>query len=205
MGAWTASGRGAPAATSPSSTPRAPAIRGRRPATRRASSAPRTAPTSSTPAGRGEPSSLWKAAGEEWGEPLFHEAGCLWFAAPRGRLRGRLGIDPPGEGIPVDRLTPAEVAERWPHMAVDDLAFALLRARGGTALRPTRRGDGRRGVRRGRRAFELATARPGRARASASVGRRAPTGRRSRRRTSSSPAGRGCRGCSRRSSATSSG
>ena len=137
-------------------------------------------------------------------------------AVPRGRHASGSPADSDGfeaasestlraEGIPVDRLTPAEVAERWPHMAVDDIAFALHEPEAGPLL-------ARRGVAMVAEAFaaeggrfELAIARPGRR-----DGRRlrwssAPTERPSRRRSSSSPAGRGCRGSSRRSSATSSG
>ena len=105
---------------------------------------------------------LWKAAGEEWGEPLFHEAGCLWFAGRSDGFEAASESTLRAEGIPVDRLTPAQVAERWPHMAVDDIAFAIHEPEAGMLF-------ARRGVAMIAEAFaaeggrfELATARPGR-------------------------------------------
>jgi sarcosine oxidase len=104
----------------------------------------------------------WKAAGDEWGEPLFHEAGCLWFAQRSDGFEAASESTLRAEGIPVERLTRAEVAERWPHIAVDDIAFAtfepeaglLLARRAVAAVTEAFSAEGGR--------FELATARPGR-------------------------------------------
>ncbi len=65
-------------------------------------------------------------------------------------------------GIPVERLSPAEVAERWPQVAADDLAFATFEPEAGLLM--ARRGVAavaRRFVDEGGR-FDLAWARPGR-------------------------------------------
>ncbi|HYC06975.1 MAG TPA: FAD-dependent oxidoreductase [Candidatus Binatia bacterium] len=104
---------------------------------------------------------LWQEANEEWGEPLFQQAGCLWFASRADGFEADSEATLRAEGIPAERLTPAEVAARWPHIAADDVAFALFEPEAGLLL-------ARRAVMAIARAltaeggrFELATARPG--------------------------------------------
>lgn len=105
---------------------------------------------------------LWKALGEEVGERLFVEAGCLWFA------RRPDGFEAASEptlhrlGVPVERLTPDELSRRWPGISGEGLVFALLEPEAGALM-------ARRGVRAAVRTlvesggrFELADARPGR-------------------------------------------
>lgn len=104
----------------------------------------------------------WIAFGEQVGESVFVPAGALWFAhrddgfeaASETRLRAMR--------IPVERLDPADVAARWPQVAVDDLAFATFEPEAGLLL--ARRGVAavaRRYTEEGGR-FDLAWARPGR-------------------------------------------
>ena len=104
---------------------------------------------------------LWKQAAEEWGEPLFQEAGCLWFARRADGFEAASEATLRRLGIPVERLSPAEVGDRWPQIDAGDLAFAihepeagLLFARRGIAAvtRAFVSGGGR---------FELAAVRPG--------------------------------------------
>ena len=104
----------------------------------------------------------WIALGERTGEAVFVEAGCLWFARREGAIESASLVTLRGLGIPVERLTPDEIAARWPGVAVDDLAFGLFEPEGGLLL-------ARRGVLAVERAFvasggtsAIADARPGR-------------------------------------------
>lgn len=104
----------------------------------------------------------WLALGDRVGELLFTEAGVLWFChrddgweADAERTLRRLDV-------PVEHLSPAEIADRWPHIVADDLAWALLEPEGGLLA-------ARRGVAAAARAFTaagglvtIAAVRPGR-------------------------------------------
>ena len=89
----------------------------------------------------------WIALGELRGEPYFVPAGALWFA------RAAQGFEADSEatlrqlGIPVERLSPAEVTARWPQVASDDLAFAVFEPEAGLLM-------ARRGVAAAARQFE---------------------------------------------------
>jgi glycine/D-amino acid oxidase-like deaminating enzyme len=76
----------------------------------------------------------WTVLGLAVGEPIFIEAGALWFARREGGFESASLAALASLGIPVERLTPAEVAERWPGTAVDDLAFAVFEPEGGLLL-----------------------------------------------------------------------
>ena len=82
-----------PGGRRPSSTRTGSAIPGRPPATRRGRSAPRTAPTRSTRAGRARRGGLASAFGEEIGQALFLAGRDALVRPPRGRLRGALDRD----------------------------------------------------------------------------------------------------------------
>jgi glycine/D-amino acid oxidase-like deaminating enzyme len=104
----------------------------------------------------------WIVLGLAIGEPIFVEAGVLWFARREDGFEAASLGALAGLGIPVERLTPAEVATRWPGISVDDLAFAVLEPEGGLLL--ARRGvaaTAARAVTEGV-TLELAEARPGR-------------------------------------------
>ena len=76
----------------------------------------------------------WEQQEHALGATLLHKTGVLWFA---GRDRGYEAV---GEatlrrlGIPVERLTPSEVTERFPGVRCDGLAFALFEPRGAAIL-----------------------------------------------------------------------
>ena len=110
---------------------------------------------------------LWQAAAEEWGEPLFRQAGCIWFARREDGFESASKATLERLGIPVERLTPAEVNARWPQIDASDLAFAIHEPEAGLLM--ARRGVAAvaRAVVKGGGGFELASVRPG-----ASNGRR---------------------------------
>lgn len=76
----------------------------------------------------------WEQQEHALGASLLHRTGVLWFAARAG------GYEAAGEatlrrlGIPVERLTPSEVTERFPGVRCDGLAFALFEPRGAAIL-----------------------------------------------------------------------
>jgi glycine/D-amino acid oxidase-like deaminating enzyme len=82
----------------------------------------------------------WQALGDEVGETLFVQAGALWFARRDHGFEAASHATLERAGIPVERLSPDEIAARWPVVGVEDLAFAtyepeagLLMARRGVA------------------------------------------------------------------------
>jgi sarcosine oxidase len=104
----------------------------------------------------------WIAFGEEVGESLYQEAGCLWFATRDDGFEAASEAILRGEGIPVERLSPGEIASRWPQIGLDGLVFAVHEPEAGLLL-------ARRGVAAVARAFvaeggrfELASVHPGR-------------------------------------------
>ena len=76
----------------------------------------------------------WTVLGLAIDEPIFVEAGALWFAHREDGFESASVAALAGLGIPVERLTPANVADRWPGIAVDDLAFAVFEPEGGLLL-----------------------------------------------------------------------
>jgi sarcosine oxidase len=104
----------------------------------------------------------WRSFGQEVGEPLMIEAGALWFAHREDGFEAASIATLTAEGIPVERVAPAEVAARWPQIAADDLGFATFEPEAGLLM--ARRGVAavaRRFSAEGGR-FELAWAMPGR-------------------------------------------
>ncbi len=104
---------------------------------------------------------LWNALAESTGERLFVPSGVLWLAREEGGWEASSETTLRALGIPVERLTPAELTGRWPQLAGDDLAFAifepeagfLMARRGVAAVARTFAAEGGR--------FELAWAEPG--------------------------------------------
>jgi glycine/D-amino acid oxidase-like deaminating enzyme len=68
---------------------------------------------------------LWRAFADQSGEALFVEAGAIWFAHRADGFEAASEATLLAEGIPVERLSPAAVADRWPQVSADDLAFVL--------------------------------------------------------------------------------
>ena len=104
----------------------------------------------------------WIALGEASGERLFVPAGALWFAHAEDGFEASSEATLRKLGIPVERLSRAALAGRWPQLAADDLAFAVFEPEAGLLM-------ARRGVAAVARQFEaeggrfeLASATPGR-------------------------------------------
>jgi glycine/D-amino acid oxidase-like deaminating enzyme len=104
----------------------------------------------------------WIAFGQQVGETIFVPVGALWLAHREDGFEAASEALLRGLGIPVERLSPDEVAARWPQVAVDDLAFATFEPEAGLLM-------ARRGVAAVARRFadeggalELGWARPGR-------------------------------------------
>jgi sarcosine oxidase len=106
----------------------------------------------------------WIALGEAIGERLFVPAGALWLAHADDGFEATSERTLRELGVPVERLSPAAIAARWPQLAADDLAFAVFEPEAGLLM--ARRGVA--AVARRFRAeggqFELAWAIPGRRR-----------------------------------------
>lgn len=103
----------------------------------------------------------WIVLGLAIGDPIFLEAGALWFARREGGFESASFQALTDLGIPVERMTPDGVAARWPGISVDDLAFAVFEPEGGLLL--ARRGvaaAAERAVTEGV-TLELADGRPG--------------------------------------------
>ena len=115
----------------------------------------------STAAGRGPPARSGSTLGEATGEALFVPAGALWFAHETDGFEAASEATMRADGIPTERLSPAEISARWPQLAADDLTFAVYEPEAGLLM-------ARRGVAAVARifkaeggAFELAWVEPG--------------------------------------------
>src|SRR6266540_4042540 len=72
---------------------------------------------------------LWKQLEEETGTSLLVEAGMVWFVQEHedgGGLADHSEAALRAEGIPVERLAPAEVAALYPSLDAGDLTYGLL-------------------------------------------------------------------------------
>jgi monomeric sarcosine oxidase len=103
----------------------------------------------------------WNDLADSIGERLFVPAGVLWLAHDEGGWEASSEATLRTEGIPVERLSPDDLATRWPQMRSDDLAFAIFEPEAGLLM-------ARRGVAAVARtfadeggAFELGWAEPG--------------------------------------------
>ena len=104
----------------------------------------------------------WNALAEAIGERFFVPAGVLWLAHEEGGWEASSEATLRSLDIPVERLSPADVAARWPQIALGRPRVRDLRARGRPADGPSRGGGRRPDVRRGRwPQFELGWAEPG--------------------------------------------
>jgi sarcosine oxidase len=104
----------------------------------------------------------WISFGEELGETFYDEAGCLWFASREDGFEAASEATLRGEGIPVERLLPADIAARWPQIGLDGVAFAIFEPEAGLLLaRRAIAAVARAFVAQGGR-FELASVQPGR-------------------------------------------
>ena len=84
-----------------------------------------------------EARTAWLTFAEEVGQRLFLETGMLWFAHREDGFEGRSLATLTELGIPVERVAPDEIAERWPQVRVDDLVFAAYEPEAGILLART--------------------------------------------------------------------
>ena len=68
---------------------------------------------------------LWTEIGRDAGAELLVRSGVVWFARHGDELVGRCEAALVEEGLPVERLTPAEAARLFPDLATDDLEYAM--------------------------------------------------------------------------------
>jgi glycine/D-amino acid oxidase-like deaminating enzyme len=76
----------------------------------------------------------WLAFGAETGERLFVPAGALWLARTDDGFEAASESTMRAQGIPVDRLSAAELGARWPQLAAEDLAFAVFEPEAGLLM-----------------------------------------------------------------------
>ena len=115
-------------------------------------------------------SALWRELEGDLGRELLVRSGVAWFAHGEGGWETDSEATLAAEGIPVERLDPADAGRLFPSIGVDDLAFVLLEpeagvirareavralveravAHGTTVLRATARPDGPRALVDGR-------------------------------------------------------
>ena len=103
----------------------------------------------------------WTSFGEETGEPIFVQSGALWFARREDGFEAISLETLTSEGVPVERLTPGDLATRWPQISTEGVGFAVFEPEAGILM-------ARRGVAAVARAvtsaggrFERASVRPG--------------------------------------------
>ena len=76
----------------------------------------------------------WITFGHDIGQQIFHETGMLWFAHREDGFEAA-GIAPlTSLGVPIQRLEPPDVRERWPVIGVSDLLFATYESEAGLLL-----------------------------------------------------------------------
>lgn len=76
----------------------------------------------------------WIALGEAAGQPLFVQAGALWFARADDGFEAASEVTLRELGIPVERLGPSALADRWPQLAAEDLTFGLFEPEAGLLM-----------------------------------------------------------------------
>jgi sarcosine oxidase len=76
----------------------------------------------------------WIVLGDTVGERLFVPAGALWFARAADGFEAASETTLRELGIPVERVSPAELTARWPQLKADDLAFAIYEPEAGLLM-----------------------------------------------------------------------
>ncbi len=104
----------------------------------------------------------WVALGEELGEPVFMEAGCVWFGRRADGFEMTSADTLARLGIPVERLSPSDVRERWPQVAIDDDELAVFEPEAGFLFARRAVAAVARSVVAAGGRFGLASVRPGR-------------------------------------------
>jgi glycine/D-amino acid oxidase-like deaminating enzyme len=74
---------------------------------------------------------LWRELEAECGEELIVECGVAWFAHSEDGWDAASARTLAAQGIPIERLEPAEAAKLYPSLGTRDLAFVLLEPEAG--------------------------------------------------------------------------
>lgn len=69
---------------------------------------------------------LWQKLFARIGEPLFHRTGVLWLAHEEDPYPGKCAETFLKIGVPFDRLTTAEVSQRYPQIGLSRISWAML-------------------------------------------------------------------------------
>ena len=77
---------------------------------------------------------LWQEFSVEANEPLFHPTGVLWLAQDNDLYPQQCAETLEGVGIAFEKLAPAELAQRFPQLALDKIAWALFEPHSGALL-----------------------------------------------------------------------
>ena len=104
----------------------------------------------------------WIAFGDEVGEPLFVEAGVVWFAHREDGFETTSLATLREMDVPAERIAIDEAARRWPQVSFDDVAFAVLEPESGLLMARRSVAAVARRVAELGGASEVAEARPGR-------------------------------------------
>lgn len=76
----------------------------------------------------------WQSLEQQTGVHLFEPTGVLWFAAADEGFESDAAAVLERLAIPIERLSPQDVAARHPGVATDDLAWALYEPEGGALM-----------------------------------------------------------------------
>jgi sarcosine oxidase len=77
---------------------------------------------------------IWKEFAEEAGEPLFQPTGVLWLADDGDEYSQQSYECARRAGAKVERLSAADVHQRWPQIAVDDVTWAAFEPQSGVLM-----------------------------------------------------------------------
>jgi sarcosine oxidase len=77
---------------------------------------------------------LWQELFSQAGETLFRQTGVLWLAHEDDPYAARTAETLHQGGIPFEKLTTAEVAQRYPQIGLDGIAWAMLEPESGVLI-----------------------------------------------------------------------
>lgn len=107
----------------------------------------------------------WRRFAAEWEDPFVVETGVAWFAHREDGFEARSIETLTRLGIPVERLSVAEIGARWPGIGTEDLAFAAFEPDAGALLARRAVAAVGRALERDGGRIAIADVRPGRVRA----------------------------------------
>jgi monomeric sarcosine oxidase len=77
---------------------------------------------------------LWKQLFRRIGRPFFHQTGVLWLASPRDSYTPQNFSVLRQAGIPVERLSRAQIRRRFPQFSLADVSWALFEPESGVLM-----------------------------------------------------------------------